>query len=53
MKSSKRRTLKIKTEQCAHCLYNDVKRKDKGLDPCVSPTEIEIRDGKCLAYEYY
>jgi len=48
MKTSKRRTLKIKVEQCSKCRYNDTSRLDKGLDPCISPTRIEIRHGVCL-----
>jgi polyferredoxin len=47
MKSSKRRTLKIKTEQCARCLHNKPERAEKGLDPCICPTGIEIRNGIC------
>jgi hypothetical protein len=48
MKSSKRRTLKVKTEQCANCPHNKPERIYQGLDPCVSPTGIEIRKGICL-----
>ncbi len=48
MKSSKRRTFKVKSEQCSICQFNDLSRKEKGLDPCTCPTGIEIRNGKCL-----
>jgi hypothetical protein len=48
MKSSKRRTLKIKQFQCAVCLHNEPERTARGLDYCVCPTGIEIRKGICL-----
>jgi hypothetical protein len=48
MKSSKRRTLNIKINQCQFCGHNKPERKDQGLDPCVSPEGIDIRGGKCL-----